>query len=277
MKIGIVGLGVVGSACKYGFEKLGHTVKVYDIKIENSVIKDVLNTEIVYVTVPTPSQEDGSCDTSIVETVVKSLIELKYKGVIAIKSTVEPGTTQRLIDMYQDKDTKLKKRFFFADICFVPEFLRERCAVSDFTENHDLLAVGTTNNKVYDIVLKSHGKYPRSVVKLSPTEAELLKYFNNVLNATKIVFANEFYEVCQKLNANYTDIKNAFIKRGTEVDMYLDVNENFRGYGGACLVKDTKALAQLTNKLNLQFNLFETIDLENKKFKTTVLPGMREN
>ena len=72
MKIGIIGLGVIGSACKYGFEKLGHNVIGHDIRLETK-IEDVLDADICYVCVPTPSREDGSCDVSIVEKVVNEL------------------------------------------------------------------------------------------------------------------------------------------------------------------------------------------------------------
>ena len=188
---------------------------------------------------------------------------MSYTGIVAIKSTDEPGTTQKLI-----KSVNLS-------ICFVPEFLRERCSFSDFTENHDLLAVGTENSLVYDSIVKCHGKYPKNVIQLKPTEAELLKYYSNVYNAMRVVFANEMYEICEKLDANYTTVKNAFVIRGTAKDIYLDVNESFRGYAGACLVKDTLALAALTKKLNLDLNFFETIDTENSKFKATVFEGMR--
>jgi UDPglucose 6-dehydrogenase len=263
MKIGIIGLGVIGSACKYGFEKLGHVVSCHDIKL-NTSIESILNTEICYICVPTPSTEDGSCDVSIVEKVVSELNENQYKGIVAIKSTVKPTTTITLSER-----TNLT-------LCFVPEFLRERCAISDFTENHDLLAVGTESIDVFNKIKKCHGHYPKHVSMMHPTESELLKYYSNVYNATKIIFANEFYEICQKLNVDYSNIKDTFVKRGTTKDIYLDVNENFRGYGGVCLPKDTKALNSFVNELGLDLKLFESLDKENNKFKTTVFNGMRK-
>jgi UDPglucose 6-dehydrogenase len=263
MKIGIVGLGIIGSACKFGFEKLGHKVLVHDIIMETK-LEDLINCEIIYICVPTPSNEDGSCNTSIVEQVVLDMNKLSYSGVVAIKSTVKPTTTQNLIEQ-----TDLK-------ICFVPEFLRERCAITDFTENHDLLAIGTESEDVFNLVKKCHGVYPKNIIQLKPTEAELLKYYSNVYNAIKITFANEIYEICQKLNINYNDIKNAFIKRGTTKDIYLDVNENFRGYAGMCLPKDTKALNSLVRELGLDLDLFYIIDKENDKFIKTVFDGMRK-
>lgn len=263
MNIGIIGLGVIGSACKYGFEKLGHKVLCHDIKL-NTEIKDVMEAEIVYICVPTWPTDNGSCDVSIVEETIYELKRLNYNGVVAIKSTVKPTTTQRLLD-----ETGMK-------ICFVPEFLRERCAIVDFTEKHDLLAVGTHSQEVFDMVVKCHGTFPNDHTMLTPTEAEVLKYYSNIFNAMKVIFANEMYEVANAIGANYLKIKDAFIKRGTATDMYLDVNDNFRGYGGVCLPKDTLAMASFVKELGLNLSLFETIDLENKKFKTTVFDGMRK-
>ncbi len=264
MKIGIAGVGVIGSACKYGFEKLGHKISVHDPKL-NTKVEDILDSKIIYVCVPTPSSEDGSCDTSIVRSVVDELMSKNYTGIIAIKSTVEPGTTESLINEYSNDN-----------ICFVPEFLRERCALVDFTENHEVLAVGTNRQEVYETIVESHGKYPKQFAKISPTEAELLKYYSNVFNALRIIFANEMYEICKALNADYTKVKDTFVMRGTAKDIYMDVNESFRGYGGVCLPKDTKAIDALVKKLGLDLNLFETIDKENNKFMTTVFSGMRK-
>jgi nucleotide sugar dehydrogenase len=262
MKVGIIGLGVIGSACKYGFEKLGHDIKVHDIKF-GTTIDEVIDTEINFICVPTPSLGNGSCDTNIVEMVVEELNSRGYNGIVAIKSTVPPTTTLKL----QEK-TKIK-------LCFVPEFLRERCAISDFIENHDVLAVGTDDETVFQVVKKCHGNYPKNIVKMRPTEAELLKYYSNVFNAMKITFANEMYEICKKLNIDYSIIKDSFIKRGTTKDIYLDVNENFRGYAGVCLPKDTKALDFFVKSIGLDLKLFEIIDSENNKFKKTVFNGMR--
>lgn len=261
MKIGIVGVGVVGEAVKYGMEKIGHKVTVHDIRLDTS-INDVLDSEIVFVCVPTPSTEEGSCDTSIVESVVTELNKLSYTGVISIKSTVSPGTTERLNEEHG------------GSICFVPEFLRERCATTDFIENHDVCIIGTKEDRIFDIVKKAHGKLPDKFVHVSETEAELCKYFNNIYNATLITFANAFYEVCESLGADYTEVKNAIVNRNHINDIYLDCNDNFRGFGGMCLPKDTKAIAAIA-KDKTHNTFFDDIMRLNSTYKTTVFDGMR--
>ena len=264
MKIGIIGLGAVGSANKQGFEHLGHEVLVHDIKLDTTM-QDVLLTEINFVCVPTPSTADGQCDTSILESVIQELDDNKYKGIIAIRSTSVPGFTQEMIEKHKN-----------LAICFVPEFLRERCAVDDFINNHKLLAVGTFDIWVYRKVVKAHGNLPEHTEHLTPTEAEVLKYYNNVYASLRVTFANVMYEICEKLNCDYTTIKNSYIKTGKAVDMYLDVSDGLRGYGGMCLPKDTRALARLMEKLDLDLNLISSIDHDNSKFKRTVFNGMRD-
>jgi len=264
MKIGIIGLGAVGSANKQGFEHLGHEVLVHDIRL-NTSIKDVLSTEINFLCVPTPSADDGQCDTSILESVIQELDDNSYKGIIAIRSTSVPGFTQSMIEKHKN-----------LAICFVPEFLRERCAVDDFINNHKLLAVGTFDIWVFRKIVKAHGNLPENTEHLTPTEAEVLKYFNNVYASLRVTFANVMYEICEKLNCDYTTIKNSYIKTGKAVDMYLDVSDGLRGYGGMCLPKDTQALARLMEKLDLDLDLISSIDRDNSKFKRTVFNGMRD-
>ena len=264
MKIGIIGLGAVGNANKQGFEYLKHEVLVHDIRLDTS-IHDVLSTEINFLCVPTPSAEDGQCDTAILESVIQELDNLNYTGIIAIRSTSVPGFTQRMIERHKN-----------LAICFVPEFLRERCAADDFIHNHKLLAIGTYDIWVYRKVVKAYGNLPEHTEHLTPTEAEVLKYYNNVYASLRVTFANVMYEICNKLNCDYTTIKNSYIKTGKAFNMYLDVSEGLRGYGGMCLPKDTKALARLMEKLELDLSLISAIDQDNSKFKRTVFNGMRD-
>ena len=110
-----------------------------------------------------------------------------------------------------------------------------------------------------------HGSLPDEFVRCTPTEAELIKYFNNIYNATLITFANNFYEVCNHLGVNYTNVKNAVVRRKHISDNYLDCNKNFRGFGGACLPKDTKAIAHLVEQNNLESTLFKNLLEHNKE------------
>jgi len=252
MKIGIIGLGVVGKTIQYCFERLGHEVISHDLLLNTNIV-DVLDTEICYVCVPTPSN-DGGCDTSIVESVVGELSELKYLGIVAIKSTVEPGTTKKLIENYDLK------------ICHVPEFLRERCSVSDFMDNHDICVIGTDDQEVFGVVKKSHSFYPKNFIMLSPTQSEILKYFHNVHNATMITLANVFYEICNNCDVNYDEIKSALSKRTFISDLYLNCNKNLRGFSGSCLPKDTIAMDNYCKKNNIDIKFFQTIIEDNNKF-----------
>ncbi len=264
MVIGIIGLGVVGSANKYGFEKIKHKVLVHDIKFKTT-IHNIQNSNIVFLCVPTPSYKNGSCNTSLVEKTLYELNKIKYKGIICIRSSTEPGFTEKMI-----------KKFRNNKICFVPEFLRERMAKKDFVDNHELLAVGTKNKKVFRQVVKAHGKLPKKTALLKPTEAEILKYYINVFASLRVTFANIFYEICKKYNCNYEKVKNSYLKTGRgSPEMYLSVNKFLRGYAGICLPKDTKTIISLLKRLDLNFDLIKSIEADNKKYKKTVFKGMR--
>ena len=110
---------------------------------------------------------------------------------------------------------------------------------------------------------------------MTPTEAELSKYFHNVFNALRVIYANGFNSICDKLGADYTKIKNAVVRQPTMVDAYLDCNSAFGGFGGMCLPKDTKAIANLVEKMGLDCKIFDVIVKDNYLYKRTVFPGMR--
>lgn len=264
IKIGIIGVGVVGDAIKTGFEAVGHKVSVHDLRLDTK-INDVLDTEVCFLCVPTPPKEDGSCNTSIVESVIKELTDLDYSGIVCIKSTVPPGTTERMQEMFKNKK-----------ICFVPEFLRERAAVQDFMYNHDVCIVGAESEQIFKVLKTCHGSLPDKFIHLTEKEAEFCKYFNNVYNATLITFANSFYEICNSMDVSYSNVHRAMSQREHISDFYLDCSNELRGFGGMCLPKDTKALAHLSKMMKTNVEFFSDIIRENEKYKVTVFDGMRK-
>jgi UDPglucose 6-dehydrogenase len=215
--------------------------------------------------VPTPSLSNGVCDTSVVFDSVEKLSEYNYEGVVVVKSTVTPGTTKDVSNQFPN----LK-------LAFVPEFLRERCAVVDFIQNHDVCVIGTDNEEIFQTIKQAHGHYPKNFIMVSTTEAEIIKYYNNIYNTTLIVLANSFYEVCQSVEADYSKVKKALVLRDHVGDSYLQCNKNFRGFGGVCLPKDTLAIAAMVEEKNLDISFFKMLIEENNKYKTTVYDGMRE-
>lgn len=262
MKIGIVGLGVVGKACRDGFEKGGHEVNGHDIVL-NTKIEDLISSEIIYLTVPTPQMPTGECNTSIVASVVKELSEIKYGGIIAVKSTVPPGTVSNLSKTYKD-----------LNICFVPEFLKERSAGDDFI-NHGTLIVGANDKNEGNLIYKSHSHLTDKWILVSPAEAEVTKYFHNVFNAARISFANEMFDICQAVDASYDNVLKSALARNSYSSEYLMVNEALRGYAGVCLPKDVSALAKFCEQNNIPGELIKAIGESNKNRKKTVIGDMR--
>ena len=223
------------------------------------------NTEVCFICVPTPSDEKGACDISIVDSVVNDLSVMDYKGIVAIKSTIVPGTVKAFREKYEN-----------LRIHFVPEFLRERCATEDFIYNHNILVIGADSDEDFETIRQTHGNLPSHVVKVEPIEAELVKYFSNNYKALRITFANSFYKLCEELGARYDVVKDAFLFHGVGEGHYLNVNKEFGGYGGTCLPKDTKGLAFLVDELGLDLKLFKTVVDENNKFVVKVPEGMRK-
>lgn len=250
MKIGIIGVGVVGSAIKEGFERLDHEVLVHDIKL-NTSFKDVLSAELIYICLPTNSKEDGSCNVDIIIETLDRLSDYNYEGQVAIKSTIVPGTYDKLTTFF-DKER----------LCLVPEFLREKHALKDFTEKHNVLVIGSTNETAIDLVIESHGHYPLEIKVLTPQECEFVKYFSNSFKAYKTVFANSFGRLCDKHNVDYSKVLDVYRAESVNETAYLSYFKE--GFGGMCLPKDVKAINKLTEDTNI--STFDFILNENNKF-----------
>ena len=200
MKIGIIGLGVVGTTIYNVMEKY-NDLYTYDIKYNDSTICDIINNnvDIIFICVPTNSGNNGECDLTNVTSSLDLLSMYNYNGIICIKSTIIPETTDKYIKYYNNDK-----------ICFCPEFLKARSSDDDF-KNSNICIVGTHNKLVYDKIVECHINDSIKINKfvcVSPLEAELTKYFQNVYNTYRILFANTFYEICQHKNIDYSSIIN---------------------------------------------------------------------
>lgn len=267
MKIGLIGLGMVGKAIYDGLKlNTNNILSFYDVKFTESKITDIIDTDLVYIAVPTLPDINNKCDLSILNKTIETLTNLNYNGIICIKSTITPETTINLINKYTNNK-----------ICFCPEFLRERCAFEDFTINNKICLIGTINKMAYEIIKKSHENICSEFRMVHPTEAELTKYFQNVYNTNRILFANAFYEVCKKNNIEYNNIVNNLLIRKEIDDKYIKCSENLRGPSGPCLVKDTLAFNEYVKSLDLEVKptIFSTLVEDMKLYPRTVIEGTR--
>ena len=210
--------------------------------------------------------ENNKCNLTILNSVISNLTDLNYAGIICIKSTVTPETTINLINKYNNDI-----------LCFCPEFLRERCAFEDFTVNNKICIIGTLNDSVYETIKDCHANICTEFRKVHPTEAELTKYFQNVYNTYRVLFANAFYEVCKSNNVEYNNILKNLLVRNELDEKYMKCDETLRGPSGPCLVKDTLAFYEYvkSKKLEIKPELFKTMVDDMKLYPRTVIDGTR--
>jgi UDPglucose 6-dehydrogenase len=252
MVIGIVGQGFVGKALKSGFKK-HYKIETYDKYVESKsscTLPDlVAECEVIFVCVPTPMNKDGSCHTDIVESVVKE-IEVwagrhgkDSKPTIVIKSTISPGTTDRLHRKYKG-----------VDVIFNPEFLTEANFIEDFKNQNRIILGGIRRgtNKLRQIYSKVFPK--TTIVKTSATYAEMVKYFSNCFLATKVSFANEMKQICDGLDIDYDKVVEyaTYDERLGKSHWAVPGPDGELGFGGHCLPKDLSALIEVARKLGVQ-------------------------
>jgi len=233
MNFGVVGCGIIGGSLANLLEDMDHTVKRYDPF--KGLTDDISECKIVFVCVPTKADMKFKD----IKKAVKYINNKNKKAIIAIRSTIIPGTI--------DKFTKQYKREFV----YLPEFLRERTAFLDEI-CPDKIIVGTRKKETFDIfkiLFKHVVDNKKKIIMMSPVEAELLKVALNSLYTIKVVFGNELYDICQKYGADYYRLFEAFKLDKYINPMHLDpLFDGYRGAGGKCLSKDIKFLIKAAKK-----------------------------
>ena len=262
--IAIIGLGFVGGSMLKSFEIKGANVVGYD-KYKNGGIgtfEECLKSEIVFLALPTPfSYEVNKYDKTAIETICKQLNDNEYRGIVVLKSTVEPETTNELSKKYNLK------------IIHNPEFLTARTAFEDFhNQKHIVLGKGPNCsdddvNKVKDFYNKY---YPDADMSLcSSIESESMKSFVNCFYSVKVQFFNELYLLCQKNGSDYNKVKDLMLKNGWINPMHTTVPgpDGKLSYGGLCFPKDTNALLRYMKESGTPHEVLESTVSERNKMR----------
>jgi len=258
--IGLIGFGIVGKSVHHAFKDLCD-FRIHDTNkniSQNTLLETVTDSDFIFICVPTPMKEDGSFDSSIIDSVVDSVA--KYiegtDKILIIKSTVVPSTTQGYIDKYPK-----------CNIINCPEFLREK---------HYLEDAGNPSRIIFGVPskwLESHSeredeinkelfirlfhlykkRFPdKEIYVCNPTVAEMTKYVCNCFLATKVSFFNEIYDICQELDIDYDAvIKLVLTDERIGKSHYKVPNDGDRGFGKKCFPKDLNALIKKAIELGV--------------------------
>jgi UDPglucose 6-dehydrogenase len=228
-KVGCVGAGVVGTATR---NLCGDDTVLYDIKPPYDKNKDAINAcDVVFVGVPTPMDDDRTCNTGIVEEAV-AWIEAPL---ILLRSTVSPGTTDRL-------RTKYNKH-----IVFQPEYLGEtvKHVFGDMAERDFVVLGGTSEDisKAADFYKHYYNSYVRFYFCDAIT-AEVAKYMENAFYAVKVTFVNEFYDIAMAHGVDFNQLREIWLADTRISRDHTFVYPQSRGFAGKCLPKDCNAIVQ---------------------------------
>lgn len=231
------------------------------LKFTTSAAEAVPDAKCVFLAVGTPQRDDGSADLRILWSALESVApHLAKDAVVVIKSTVPVGTNAEAARRLKELTGR------DVDVASNPEFLKEGCAIDDFTKP-DRVVVGVTRPEVANVLLELYKAFLRTehpFLVMNLESAEMTKYVANCLLATKISFINEMANVCEKVGA---DINH--VRKGIGHDQRIGFAFLFPGvgYGGSCFPKDVRALVSVANRNGITPRLLEAVDDVNEAQK----------
>lgn len=270
MIFGISGIGMVGQAMKSSFKSKGFVKGVnlflYDKFKQHyhmNKMEDLLRSDIVFLALPTLFDDStGSYNLSALEENLEYFRSKSYRGIVVIKSTIEPGTTKLFSEKYG------------LDIVHNPEFLTARTAFEDFHyQKHIVLGCDGLHNNLKFIQLVDFYKSNYNPIHLticSSAESELMKLMANSFYAVKVQFFTEMFLTCDKIGISFNQVKNMILCNNWIHPMHTQVPgpDGQISYGGMCLPKDAKALNAYMEKLNVPRSVINAAINEREKMRT---------
>lgn len=259
LRIGIVGGGIVGQAMRTLF---GADAVVYDpVLASGGVGRDAINACLAaFVCVPTPLARDGSCDTSIVEEVIAWLAT----PFIVVRSTVAPGTTDRL------------RRQTGKRIIFQPEYLGQTPSHvhADMSARRFVVLGGPIEDA--SPVADLYKRYYNATVRFhfcDALTAELAKYMGNAFFAAKVAFVNEFYEIAKAFGVDFNHLREIWLADDRINPDHTDVYPHERGFGGKCLPKDLSAIIAAAHEQGYDAGVLTALLAANERLRPPVAPS----
>jgi UDPglucose 6-dehydrogenase len=299
LRIGVVGTGYVGLVVGACLAENGNTVvcvdideakvaalrqgevPIYEPGLEEMIVRNVAEdrlrfttdlpaavraSDVLFIAVGTPQEEDGSADMTHVLRVAEDIGRaMDAPKVVVVKSTVPVGTNARL----REAIGAVAAHSF--SVVSNPEFLKEGAALDDFLKP-DRVIVGTDDPKVEAMMRELYEPFVRTgkpVLVMDPASAELTKYAANAMLATRISFMNEIANLCGRLGA---DVRQ--VRAGVGTDSRIGPSFLFAGvgYGGSCFPKDVKALVRMGKDAGCDLNVVEAVERTNEAQKTILVP-----
>ena len=254
--VGIVGKGFVGNAI-YENLKSKNLVKIFDIDPVKSLdsLESVLDSDLIFVCLPTPMYEDGTCNT---EYIYNFFNQIQTSGILILKSTVPIGTTEKLCILRPD----LK-------IIHNPEFLTAVNATNDFL-NADRTVLGGFYDWCEIVKIFLQTQFPNIPIQITTSnESETIKYFSNCFLASKIAFFNNLYETCSKFKLNYETVSTGVCsdKRIGFSHSTVPGSDGKLGFGGYCFPKDINAFINTQKDNDIDSSLLEAVLCYNNKIR----------
>ncbi len=289
-KIGIIGSGVVGSATGKGFHRLGHDVLFYDIAKQRlltlmeegyqiaSSVKDIIDkTDISFVCVNTPNNSIGEQDlsqlisvlydiTNALRTIDRRDEQQHHPHLIVFRSTMLPGTMRSVVINYLQTNCSSSRIGIDYDVCYNPEFLRQNTAFDDFFRP-DRVVIGEDGKGASQPLKEIYQQLTENIIVTSFEAAEMIKYTSNCFLSLKISFFNEIGLVCKQMG-----IDDKAVSLGVSMDKRIgNYGTQFgKPFEGACLPKDTEALAGFIRNLQLNPDLLQVaLDINRKMEELT--------
>lgn len=280
MRIAIIASGVVGKATGVGLESKAHEVVFYDIdalrlaRIEeeghrtaSSVREAVAQSDVTMICAPTPT-ENGRPDLSVLvqicSEVGRAVQDVKSYHLIAIRSTIPPGTTRNVVVPCIESSAHLNSGQGFG-VCHNPEFLREKFALEDFLQPRAVI-IGEMDKIAGDMLESVYSQFESKIIRCSPETSEMIKYTSNLFNATKISFFNEIDSVCKSMGVRSDEVSRLMpiLALGLRDDLPEWGIYGGKAFGGMCLPKDLDAFIEFVRSKGMEPLLLEAVRKVNR-------------